>query len=817
MTVLEQIVSKPQKQILKSTSGINLFLAGVGSGKTFLLGIKTYQLIKKFPQVRGFIAANTYLQLEHSTLFRIREYWKSIGIVEYLKDSCQYGQYVINKKPPAHFNTKNHSFDDYYGIVSFVNGCVIFIGSMDNARAHEGKEFGWAVLDETKDTKEEDVKEIIIARIRQKGMYLVNGELSNEGLPEQQYNPLFITTSPAKVDWINSWFTLDKYIDEISAKIYSGETYFYKEFENKFVVISSTLHNVHNVGQNYIDNVLQNNTEERGKALIYANPFTQTGGEFYSSFDRLKHVGNFRYDPLLPIHISFDQNTVPYNSAGIAQIRRNNELWEFIFIDEIALENPRNSTEEVCEEFAMRYPNHKAGLYYYGDASGHNRSTMNKDFQHHYDIIAYKLNKYLNNGSDRTLIRNPSLVKRRDFVNLLFENKLPIRIHFDESCKKMIGDLMYTKQALDGGKDKHIVTDKDTGEKYQKYGHFGDLCFAADTLITTNTGKQYIKYLEVGDLVLTRNGYKKVLAVKHNGIKAVKTYEINDIRITCTPDHKIFADGNFSMVSSLIDKNIIAIFEEKQSWIDKLLIMAGINSIDTQMQKKHQTEIITKDGLRNQANGEKQVSISLSILKFMAWFQKVMLFITLTVTSIIMKLQIMNLCFTESIYSIITKYLHRNTKTRIRKNFLLLLFLHQKNGTDQTRGENGIKNTHKELYMAKLRLEYVLNVKMNLKQIFAGCQNTVLSGVKTMQLLKDSETKKDILKTEYANDAERHFQLINGVRINSVPVNVQKVSESNRFVYDITVEQEHEYFANGILVHNCEYMLIELFKEYYNG
>jgi hypothetical protein len=33
---------------------------------------------------------------------------------------------------------------------------------------------------------------------------------------------------------------------------------------------------------------------------------------------------------------------------------------------------------------------------------------------------------------------------------------------------------MYTKQSLDGSKDKHIVTDKDSGEKYQKYGHFGD-------------------------------------------------------------------------------------------------------------------------------------------------------------------------------------------------------------------------------------------------------------------------------------------------------------------------------------------------------
>jgi hypothetical protein len=34
---------------------------------------------------------------------------------------------------------------------------------------------------------------------------------------------------------------------------------------------------------------------------------------------------------------------------------------------------------------------------------------------------------------------------------------------------------MYIKQALDGTKDKHVVEDKETGDKYQKYGHFSDL------------------------------------------------------------------------------------------------------------------------------------------------------------------------------------------------------------------------------------------------------------------------------------------------------------------------------------------------------
>lgn len=477
--IAEQHISEPQRAILKSTKAMNLFLGGVGSGKTYMLGIKTYQLIRNFPKMRGFIGANTAMQLTQSTLFRIREYWKSIGIVEYDKIGCPQGQYVINKQPPTHFSTEGHSFDSYYNIISFINGCVVFVGSLENSAAHSGKEMAWAVLDETWDTREEDVKEIILARIRQRGIYLVDGELRDAGTPEQQFNPLYIATSPAKVEWLNQLFELDKYVDEISKLIYSDKTFFYKEFGNKCAVVSSTYHNVHNVGEAYIKNILDNNSQARGSALIYACPFTTTGGEFYSSFDRLKHVGRIAYDPSLPLHISFDQNSVPYNSAGLAQVTRIDNGWGWKFIDEIALANPRNSTEDVCDEFMMRYPNHKAGLYFYGDASGHNRSTMNKDFSHHYEIIAFKLRKYLSNDSDRTLIFNPTLTTRRDFINKMFEGKLSsdtqIKIVIDESCHYLISDLMYCKQALDGGKDKHIVTDKETGDKYQKYGHFGDL------------------------------------------------------------------------------------------------------------------------------------------------------------------------------------------------------------------------------------------------------------------------------------------------------------------------------------------------------
>jgi len=473
MTITQKI-SEPQRAILKSTASLNLFLAGVGSGKTHVGGIISYRFIKKFPKVRGFIGANTYLQLTQSTLFRIREYWKSIGLTEYDKTSNPHGLYVVNKKPPQHFDTKGHNFDDYYGIISFVNGCVVFTGSLDHAEAHYGKEFGWSILDETKDADETDIKEVILARLRQRGIYIKDGELAEEGT---DFNPAYFLTSPAKTDWINEMFRLEEWMDEISATIYSDKTFFKKHFDDKFVTISSTYHNLVNLPTNYIDLIKERNTEERARALIYGNPFATLGGEFYSSFDRLNHVGRVGYDHTLPIHISFDQNSVPYNSAGLTQVKRVEEkwgqfdfYWEWRFFDEIALPNPRNSTEEVCEEFIDRYDRYKPQIYYYGDASGHSRhvTAAKTDFEHHYEVVEYKLRKYLVNGSDRTLFSNPSIPLRRDFMNKLLEGKLPIRFIVDESCHKMIADLMYTKQALDGGKDKHIVEDKETGDKYQK-------------------------------------------------------------------------------------------------------------------------------------------------------------------------------------------------------------------------------------------------------------------------------------------------------------------------------------------------------------
>ena len=92
------------------------------------------------------------------------------------------------------------------------------------------------------------------------------------------------------------------------------------------------------------------------------------------------------------------------------QVVNNNGYWDLRCVDEIALVNPRNSTEEVCEEFIERYDNHKPQVYFImgmlQDIQASNGSKT--DFAHHYEMIDINLRKYLVNGSDRTLLVNPS-------------------------------------------------------------------------------------------------------------------------------------------------------------------------------------------------------------------------------------------------------------------------------------------------------------------------------------------------------------------------------------------------------------------------
>jgi hypothetical protein len=456
---LNEVLSIPQQYILASDADINLFMAGMGSGKTYLGGIISTLMVNSYPEIKGFIGANTYGQLNTSTMYRIRWVWENLFNYQEGVD------YVIGVKPPDTFETGGHYFERYNDIISFKHGAVIFQGSLENSKSHEGKEFAWAILDETKDSREEDIKEVILMRLRERGM--VNS--ANE-----QWNPLYILTSPAKVQWINDWFNLDKYENEIKQHIYSGTDFFHKEFDNKCIAISATHWNQKNLPENYIENKRFDLTDEQFNRMIYGDPFMKTGGEFYSSFRRAEHVSDTMIIKGHPFHISFDQNVVPYITATLWQAEeREGIIWVY-GIDEFCLENPRNKTDKLCEAITDRYGDElsEGGLFYYGDASGRHRDT--RGMENDYDLVERVFAKYIGNYSNRVLRANPSVNKRRNFINRILENKLPIRLVVNPKMKNTIADFEYLKETPEGTKYKQTVRDDKNGVSYEKYGHCSD-------------------------------------------------------------------------------------------------------------------------------------------------------------------------------------------------------------------------------------------------------------------------------------------------------------------------------------------------------
>lgn len=463
--------SNPQMDILETTADRVLFHSGVGIGKSQTIGVLSFEFVKNIPEARGFIGANTYNQLAKSTLDRVFNVWESqFGLRKNV-------DFVVDRIPPSHYKKFGADLKSYENVISFQNGALIFTASLENYKMIDGTEFGWACLDETKDTKEEAVKEVIIARLRQRAM-CINPKtkvISKTMKPGYiGYNPLFIFTSPAKSKWLIEWFDLNDDAEEIVKHIYSETDYYRKRKGRQLVVIASSYHNKKNLPVGFIEGMIEDLSHNEGliDMLIYGSPFGKTGGEFITTYSRLKHVPR-PFDPWQdePVHLTFDFNYVPYMTCLCWQIKFDAEKQKFIVrcFDEFCLKNPKNNTEALCQEIELKYRNLlKKGVYYYGDYSGKNGSTLLKEFKNNYAVIDKVLKEYLSGASDR-VITNQSVTRRRHFVNKLFGGGFPVEIQIHPQCKELIGDLEFVKEGPDGGKLKMKIKENDI--TFEEHGH----------------------------------------------------------------------------------------------------------------------------------------------------------------------------------------------------------------------------------------------------------------------------------------------------------------------------------------------------------
>lgn len=225
----------------------------------------------------------------------------------------------------------------------------------------------------------------------------------------------------------------------------------------------------------------------------------QLGGLFYKSFNVGKNTLNWKYNPDLPLHISFDFNVNPYMSCSVWQIVGGS----CYLIDEIAMKSPANRTKDTCREFVRRYNSHQGGLFVYGDPSGKKESTTTEAGHNDYLIIRQELTKF--KPTLRILSTQPPVKTRGDFINSCFDGSFPdVRIYIYEGSVYLKNDLLFGKEASDGTKFKEKYKD-DNGVQCEKHHHFSD---GMDYMICAAFPSEFSKYQHGPGQVNWRVGFQ---------------------------------------------------------------------------------------------------------------------------------------------------------------------------------------------------------------------------------------------------------------------------------------------------------------------
>jgi hypothetical protein len=175
-------------------------------------------------------------------------------------------------------------------------------------------------------------------------------------------------------------------------------------------------------------------------------------GAVYSAFLRERNIRPMKLDPSLPLLWALDFNVDPMSSLIVQK-----EKEEIRVLDEIVLS--RASTQDACEEFQMRFPNHQAGIVIYGDSSGSRLQTGGgcdyKIIQEFLIRNGYKHHRF------QVPVQNPAVRERVALVNTQLMSKYEsVQLFADPKCKELIKDFEEVVYKPDSG-----IIDKDRDSK----------------------------------------------------------------------------------------------------------------------------------------------------------------------------------------------------------------------------------------------------------------------------------------------------------------------------------------------------------------
>ena len=337
------------------------------------------------------------------------------------------------------------------------------------------------------------------------------------------------------------------------------------------------------------------------------------------------------------------------------------------------------------------------------------------------------------------------------------------------------GAYVWDKKAQERGEDKPLKQN--------------DHCFPAGTLVSTARGQTPIEEVTTHDHVLTRDGYKQVLrsgmTKRDAEIMEVCFSDGNILR--ATPNHPVFVQGKgFIRMDELrYEDAIISVWDAKN-----LLPLTAKNTTATPMLTTLATGFISE-----QAGG---VGIYTDTFTKMLTgvSQKVLRYTTKTGTQITTPL------ITSSFYPTpstkLCTALNERLRESIKRRCLKLLL----NGMEAQRGESGTRSRgRKSGKTLNLFKRFVSSAARFMKPSRGGM---LISSVQPSAEQQRDAHRERMTKLESARYVDLSLELASTSKPKLAHVSVEPRWVGKSDVYNLSVAELPEFFANGVLVHNCK-------------
>ena len=359
-----------------------------------------------------------------------------------------------------------------------------------------------------------------------------------------------------------------------------------------------------------------------------------------------------------------------------------------------------------------------------------------------------------------------------------------------------------------------LIPDEDESNIYG----FSCACFRDGTKIMTLTGEKNIEDITEMDYVLTRKGFKKVKHAWCNGERDCIEVNVEGTKIICTPDHRFIDSFNNEVEAQDLTKTTSLVKIDTKEWrkwlstsgkIDEsltLLISMVSGITDTPILSLTEKGVITPAQMRTR---RKVIQLCTEICGLLSTvqFRKDMMCTTKTETLLTILLRTLSLLQGKNTLRSIGNFSLRKNGNKLLKQLSKL------RRSLLSYGKMSSTEISEKLNSKSLHRTEVLNVSVNaveksLKHTLSELL-TALMSVREMPLtvLPEQHTEQDTEPQEYVLSVEKTLKQTSIPQPQLAHLTAKTSSVAGRYtVYDIEVEDCHEFFANGVLVHNCAFV-----------